>query len=147
MALAAILYLEVKIVPKHNDYYSITTEVPKLDEMALHVLYYVLLVQEISLFLVFNMLLVTILKNGLLKYVRATEVQNGLFCLQIGFFCQISQECKFQKKMVTDPRKMTLPSLTVACPQSPVYYYYHVALFNSSQLAKMKKSIPDMSLP
>ena len=36
MALAAILDLKVKIVPKHNGYYSIISVVPKLVGMALY---------------------------------------------------------------------------------------------------------------
>ena len=77
MALAAILDLKVKIVPKHNCYYSIRSVMPKLvgDDTSYAPL--VNLVEEISLYLVFNMVLAASLKNGLLKYFW--EVHGGLF--------------------------------------------------------------------
>ena len=67
MASAAILDLKVKIVPKHNGYYSIRSVVPKL--VGNDALYAPLanLAQEISLFLAFNMALAAILKNRPLK--------------------------------------------------------------------------------
>ena len=56
------------------------------------------LVQEISLFLVFNMALAAILKNRLLEYFPATFGKSmGLIFLQIGSFCQINQETKVGK--------------------------------------------------
>ena len=72
MALAAILDLKVKIVSKHNGYYSIRSVVPKL--VGNDPLYAPLinLVQEISLFLAFNVALAAILKTGLLKYFPST---------------------------------------------------------------------------
>ena len=68
MALAAILDLKVKIVPKHNGYYSIRSVVPKLVGNENLYARLVNLVQEISLFLVFIMALAAILKNGLLYF-------------------------------------------------------------------------------
>ena len=61
MALAAILDLKFKIVSKHNAYYFIRYVVPKL--VGNDTLYAPLakLVQEISLFLAFNMASVAIL--------------------------------------------------------------------------------------
>ena len=72
MALAAILDLKVKIVPKHNGYYSIRSLVSKLVGNDTLFASLANLVQEISLFLVFNMALAAILKNGQLKYFPAT---------------------------------------------------------------------------
>ena len=71
MALAAILDLKVKIVPKHNGYYFIRSVVPKLVGNDTLCAPLANLAQEISLFLVFNMALAAILKNGLLKYFPA----------------------------------------------------------------------------
>ena len=71
MALTAILDLKVKVVPKHNDYYSTRSVVPKLVNDTLYAPL-ANLVQEITRFLVFNMALATILNNGLLKYFPAT---------------------------------------------------------------------------
>ena len=72
MDLAAILDLKVKIVSKHNGCYSIRSVVPKLVGNDSEYAPLVNLVQEISLFLAFNMALAAILKNGLLKYFPAT---------------------------------------------------------------------------
>ena len=72
MALAAILDLKVKIVLKHNGYYFIRSVVPKLVENDTLCAPLANLVQEISRFLVFNMVLAVFLKNGLLKYFPAT---------------------------------------------------------------------------
>ena len=72
MALAAILDLKFKIVSKYNGYYFIRSVVPNLvgnDTLYAHLAN---LVQEISLFLAFNMALAAILKNGLLTYFPAT---------------------------------------------------------------------------
>ena len=71
MALAAILDLKVTIVPKHNGYYSIISVVSKLVENESLYAPLANLVQEISRFLVLNMALAAILKNGLLKYFPA----------------------------------------------------------------------------
>ena len=93
MALAAILDLKVKIVPKHNGYYSIISVVPKL--VGNDTLYVPLanLVQEISHFLVLTIALAAILKNGLLKYFPAISGGVwGLISLQIDFICQINKE-------------------------------------------------------
>ena len=56
------------------------------------------LVQEISLFLVFNMALAAILKNRLLEYFPPLLGKAwGLIFLQVGSFCQINQETKVGK--------------------------------------------------
>ena len=65
--IAAILDLKVKIVSKLNGYYSIRSVVSKLLGSDTSYAPLANMVQEISLFLVFNMAL-AILKNGLLKY-------------------------------------------------------------------------------
>ena len=72
VVLAAILDLKVKIVPKHNCYHSIRSVVPKLVGNDISYALLANLIQEISLFLVINMALAAILKNGLSKYFPAT---------------------------------------------------------------------------
>ena len=100
MALATILDLKFKIESKHNGYYFIRSVVLKL--VGNYTLYAPLanLVQEISLFLAFNMALAAILKNGLLKYFPATfgRCRGAYYFLQIGLSCQINKETKVQKK-------------------------------------------------
>ena len=56
----------MNIIPKHNEYYSIISVMPKLVGNDTSYALLVNLVQEISLFLVLNMVLEAILKNKLL---------------------------------------------------------------------------------
>ena len=58
----------MKIIPKHNEYYSVISVMPKLVGNDTSYAPLVSLVQEIPLFLVFNIVLAAILKNKLLEY-------------------------------------------------------------------------------
>ena len=64
--------MKVKIIPKHNESYSVISVMPKLVGNNTLNTPLANLVQDISLFLVFNMALAAILKNKLLEYFPAT---------------------------------------------------------------------------
>ena len=84
----------IRVIPNHNENYSNISVMPKLVGNETSYAPLVNLVQEISLFLVFNMALAAILKNRLLEYFPATfgRCIGGLFFVQMRSFCQINQE-------------------------------------------------------
>ena len=106
MALAAILDLKVKIVPKHNDYYFIRSVMPKLELVGNGTSYAPLanLVQEM-MFMVLAVIWKT--KWGAIRilYRHFREVHRGLLFFKKVYFVKSIKKPRF-RKMVTGP--MTL---------------------------------------
>ena len=101
--------MKVKIIPKYNEYYSIISVITKLVGNDTSYASLANLAQEISLFLVFNMALAAILKNRLLEYFPTTFGRDMGAYFSSNRFILSNQSINYcRKKMVTDPRKMTL---------------------------------------